>query len=164
MIGRHGVLTPEEARSKAKAVLGAVAEGAGPAAERDTARKVQTVAELCDLYLADTAAGRVLTKRDGGGNAKKVSTLATDRGRIERHIKPQLGRMPVADVTRADADIVRFRNAVAEGKRPPASRPGSTGWLGSTAARVPLPAPSACWVRSSAMRCGTEYGRTISVR
>ena len=46
--------------------------------------------------------------------AKKPSTLATDRGRIERHIKPLLGRMAVAAIERED--IERFMHAVAEGE------------------------------------------------
>jgi hypothetical protein len=62
-IGRHGVLTPDQARDKAKSILGAVVDGADPAAEKRTARKAKTVAELCDLYLADAEAGRLLTRR-----------------------------------------------------------------------------------------------------
>ena len=46
--------------------------------------------------------------------AKKPSTLATDRGRIERHIKPLLGCMTVAAIERED--IERFMHAVAEGE------------------------------------------------
>src|SRR5260370_292231 len=56
-------------------------------------------------------AGRLLTRRKV---AKKSSTLATDRGRIARHIKPQLGSMAVAAVARED--IEGFMHAVAEGK------------------------------------------------
>jgi integrase len=112
VIGRHGSpWTPEEARREAKRILGAVADGADPAAERDAARKAQTVAELCDLYLADVEAGRLLTKRKV---AKKPSTIATDRGRIERHIKPLLGKMVVVDVDRTDID--KFLHDVAAGK------------------------------------------------
>ena len=74
-------------------------------------RKAATVAELCDLYLADAEAGRLLTRRQ---TSKKASTLATDRGRIDRHIKPLLGRLSVAAVTREDVD--GFMHAVAEGK------------------------------------------------
>jgi integrase len=111
VIGRHGMLTPDEARDKAKAILGDVVGGADPAAEKMAARKAMTVAELCDLYLADAEAGRLLTRRRG---AKKTSTLLTDRGRIIRHIKPVLGRLPVAAVDRADVE--RFMHAVAEGK------------------------------------------------
>src|SRR6516165_8650391 len=74
-------------------------------------REPHAVAELCDLYLADAGVGRILTRRKV---AKKPSTLATDRGRIVRHIKPQLGSMAVAAVMRED--IERFMHAVAEGK------------------------------------------------
>lgn len=111
VIGRHGVLTPDEARDKAKAILGDVVDGADPAADKMAARKAMTVAELCDLYLADAEAGRLLTRRR---SAKKASTLLTDRGRIMRHIKPWLGRLAAAAVERAD--IERFMHAVAEGK------------------------------------------------
>jgi integrase len=46
--------------------------------------------------------------------AKKASTLVTDRGRIERHIKPLLGARAVAAVTRLD--IEAFLHDVAAGK------------------------------------------------
>ena len=122
-LGIHGVVTAEQARTDAKALLGRLSEwkkdrragrtGADPlAAERQSAAKqADTVAKLCDRYLADAEAGRLLTRRRV---AKKPSTLAIDRGRIERHINPRLGRLAVADVTRAD--IERFMHDVAEGK------------------------------------------------
>jgi integrase len=111
-IGRHGApWTPETARAEARRVLGEVVKGADPAAEKRSARKATTVAELCDLYLADAEAGRLLTRRRA---AKKPSTLATDRGRIIRHVKPLLGRMAVAAVDRDD--IEQFMHAVAEGE------------------------------------------------
>jgi integrase len=111
VIARHGVLTPEEARAKAKAILGAMVDGADPAAEKQAARKAATVAELCDLYLADAEAGRLLTRRNV---AKKPATLALDQGRIERHIKPLLGGMAVVAVDRGDVE--RFMHDVAAGK------------------------------------------------
>jgi integrase len=111
-IGRHGSpWTPEAARDAAKRILGHVVDGADPAAEKHAKRKGASVAELCDLYLTDTVAGRLLTRLK---TAKKSSTIATDRGRIERHIKPLLGRMKVAAVTREDID--GFMHAVAEGR------------------------------------------------
>jgi integrase len=111
-IGKHGApWTPETAREEAKRLLGDVAHKADPAAEKRAARNAQTISELCDLYLADAAAGRLLTRRKA---PKKSSTLATDRGRIERHIKPLLGRRTIAAVTRED--IEAFIHDVAEGK------------------------------------------------
>jgi len=111
-IGRHGApWTPESARDEAQRLLGSVANNADPAADKRAARNAQTVSELCDLYLADAEAGRLVTRRR---TMKKPSTLATDRGRIERHIKPLLGRRAVASVTRED--IETFMHDVAAGK------------------------------------------------
>jgi integrase len=111
-IGRHGSpWTPETARVEARRILGEVVKGIDPAGERRAARKVATVAELCDAYLVDAEAGRVLTRSK---TPKKVSTLAIDKGRIERHIKPLLGALAVAAVTRDD--IERFLHDVAGGR------------------------------------------------
>src|SRR6516165_8763659 len=109
-IGRHGApWTPESAREEAQRLLGDVANKADPAAEKRTARNAQTICQLCDLYLEEAAAGR--TRRRA---PKKASTLETDRGRIERHIKPLLGRRSVASFTRED--IEAFMHDVAGGK------------------------------------------------
>jgi integrase len=111
-IGRHGApWTPESARAEARRVLGEVVKGADPAVEKRARRKAATIAELCDSYLTDAEAGRLLTRRK---SPKKASTLAVDRGRIERHIKPLLGTLSVAAVTRED--IEKFLHDVAEGR------------------------------------------------
>ena len=112
-IGTHGApWTPEKARERALEVLTAArVAGADPAAEKKAKRQAATVAELCDLYLADAEAGRLLTRR---GVAKKPSTLVTDRSRIDRHIRPLLGALKVPAVTREDVE--RFMHAVAEGE------------------------------------------------
>jgi integrase len=110
-IGRHGApWTPDMARAEARRILGEVTKGNDPAGQKQGARKAETVASLCDTYLEAAEAGRILTRRKA---AKKPSTLATDTGRIERHIKPLLGHLKAASVTRAD--IERFRDAVTEG-------------------------------------------------
>jgi integrase len=70
-----------------------------------------TIAELCDEYFAKAKAGQVLTRR---GKAKRASTLATDAGRIERHIKPLLGHRTVKDLR--PKDIVSLRDDVIGGK------------------------------------------------
>jgi integrase len=111
-IGRHGApWTPETAREEARRLLGEIVRGGDPAAVKREAREAITIAELCDAYLADAEAGRLLTRR---GQSKKASTLTIDRGRIERHFKPLLGGRAVATVTRADVE--RFMHSVAEGK------------------------------------------------
>jgi integrase len=111
-IGRHGApWTPEEAREEARRVLGEVAQGRDPAGDKRAKRQAATVAELCDAYLADAEAGRLLTRRK---TAKKPSTLRTDRNRIARHVKPRLGALPVPAVTRED--IEDFMHDLADSK------------------------------------------------
>lgn len=111
-IGRHGApWTPDTAREEALRLLGRVVSGADPAADKQAKRRAETVTELCDLYWSDATAGKLLTRR---GAAKKSSTLLSDGGRIERHIKPLLGLMKVGAVTRAD--VTNFMHAVASGK------------------------------------------------
>jgi integrase len=110
-IGRHGSpWTVDEARAKAREILVEVNKGHDPAGDKCADRETPTVAELCDRYFADAKAGSLLTK---GGMAKKASTLATDRARIETHIKGILGRLKVAAVT--SDDVERFRDAVVKG-------------------------------------------------
>jgi len=102
-IGKHGApWTVELARKEAKRLLGQVAAGIDPADARDMAKGDLTISELCDLYLKE------------GCTTKKPSTLATDRGRIERHIKPILGHRRVRQVSRGD--VQRLLQDVADGR------------------------------------------------
>lgn len=111
-IGRHGApWTPDAAREEAKRLLGRIVMGEDPAATKQTERNAKTVAELCDAYMAEVEAGRLLTRRK---RPKKSSTLITDRGRIERHVKPLLGSLAVADISRSDVE--GFMHDVAIGK------------------------------------------------
>jgi integrase len=108
-IGRHGSpLTVDEARKKAREILVDVGNGKDPAGDKYDDRKAATVSELCDLYLVEASAGRILKR----GKAKKASTLLTDKSRIE-HVKRVLGHLKVASVT--DRDVERLRDAVSAG-------------------------------------------------
>ncbi|MCH8683874.1 tyrosine-type recombinase/integrase [Pedomonas mirosovicensis] len=110
-IGAHGPLTVEEARKEARVILGQVARGEDPQEDKQTRRKSLTVTQLCDDYLKAAEKGLVMGKRR---QPKKASTLYSDRGRIERHIKPLLGKKLVRDLTQAD--INRFIRDVSAGK------------------------------------------------
>lgn len=101
-LGRCAVLTPEEARRKAKLLLASVLAGGDPADERSGVRNDLTIAELCDVYLAE------------GCGSKKPGTLSMDRSRIERHVKPLLGHIKVGALNRAAVE--RFSLDVANGK------------------------------------------------
>jgi integrase len=110
-IGRHGTpWTPDIARNEARRLLGDIVEGTDPATAKRAARGALTVADLCRRYLAEAEAGRVLVR---GGRQKRPGTLAGDRGRIEGHILPLLGRLPVAAVSKQDVE--KFMHAVAAG-------------------------------------------------
>jgi integrase len=102
-IGKHGSpWTPEAARIEAKRLLAEVAAGRDPATTRREERKALTFSDLIDLYLAE------------GAGHKKPSTLMTDRGRIEHHLRPLLGTLRADRIGRTE--IERMRNAVATGK------------------------------------------------
>ena len=100
-IGSPGKLTTEQAREAAAKILAKAELGGDPAGDRAKQRAEMTVAHLCDEYLAD------------GCHLKKASTIATDRGRIKRHIMPLLGRKRLGQVTKADVE--RFLRDVANG-------------------------------------------------
>ena len=105
-VGKVGVLTPEEARKAARALLSGVATGkADPAGEKATVKATPTVAALVDLYLKDGPAAKP---------AKKASSWATDASNLRRHVVPVLGRRHLSALTKAD--IQRFQRDVTEGK------------------------------------------------
>ncbi len=101
-LGRHGPLKPKIARLEALKLLGEVARGNDPAEQRETDRRDLTITELCDVYVAE------------GCVTKKPTTIKTDRGRIERHIKPLLGNRKVRTIRREH--IERMMTDVAAGK------------------------------------------------
>ena len=98
-LGRHGPVTAEQARTLAIQALADVSKGSDPLEDRNSARKAISVKDLCELYMAELEAGRILGK---GGRPKKASTKITDLGRITRHIIPLIGSKRVTHVTKAD--------------------------------------------------------------
>lgn len=118
-IGRFGVMTVEKARELAKVKLGRVAEGIDPAEELEAGKDDMTVEALCNWYLTEAEAGRILGRKN---RPIKASTLAMDRSRINTHIKPLLGKrlvgsLRIVDIEGMQSDIVAGRTAAAE-RRP----------------------------------------------
>jgi len=101
-LGKHGHLTPEEAREKAKRELGRVADGYDPSEERKINFKEMNVIELCDLFIKE------------GCKNKKPSTYKTYKSLIEHHIKPLLGRKQISAVKKSDIEKMKFD--IVEGK------------------------------------------------
>ncbi|MBC2653475.1 tyrosine-type recombinase/integrase [Novosphingobium aerophilum] len=110
-IGRYGTLTPEEARRKAKAVLGSVAAGADPQGDLSARRREMTMAALIDFYETH---GCVVQRGKRIGEPMKPLTKAYTLARLRHHVIPLLGNRRAKDVT--SGDIERFAADVAAGK------------------------------------------------
>jgi integrase len=109
-VGRHSAaFSAEKARAKAKAMLGAMAAGTDPAAERRAARKAEadrraapTMADLCARYLKEHAELR-----------KRMRSSRGDRSLVDCHILPAIGRRKAAEVTFADVEQLHRQISVA---------------------------------------------------
>ena len=99
-LGRYGPLTVQQARKNARTILGRVAQGEDPAAERQEERRnAITVADLADRFLEHHARPK-----------KKPSSVRMDILNLRNHVVPALGRLRVDQVTRAD--IARLHHAM----------------------------------------------------
>ncbi|MCH7540791.1 MAG: tyrosine-type recombinase/integrase [Proteobacteria bacterium] len=95
-LGRHGqTMTTEEARREAMRLKGVVARGADPAAVRAADRAGPTLTAFAERYLADHASVK-----------KKPASAAADERNLRNHILPALGRLKLADISRAH--VVKF--------------------------------------------------------
>jgi integrase len=90
-IGEHGRLTPEQARSEARKVLGAVEGGSDPIAQRKAARDVRTFKAVAEDFLAL----HVATKRKGrtGHEYERI---------LKACVLPAIGSKRIVDVRRTD--------------------------------------------------------------
>jgi integrase len=104
-LGHHGDWTPTQARAKAHQVRFAADNGEDPAAERHTLRSGATMSELMDDYVADMEAHKL--------NGKAASTKKSDKSRVEKHLKPKLGKIRVTAITQFQID--KFMNECSPG-------------------------------------------------
>lgn len=94
-IGKHGTVTADQARTRARELLGAVAGGDNPAEEISTTRAAPSVSIVCDRFIRDYVEDRC-----------KPKTQRDYRRVIDAYVKPNLGPFRIIDVTRADiADL-----------------------------------------------------------
>jgi hypothetical protein len=101
-IGRYGALTVEEARNRAKEILGAVATGEDPAADLALRRAASTFKDIADLFL-----------REHVGLKRKTSTAQDYESLLTNYAIPALGNRK-AGVTRAE--VARLHGQI--GDRP----------------------------------------------
>jgi integrase len=90
-IGKHGKLTPDEARKLARKIIADVAHGEDPAAELACRRREITVSDLAERYLSEHV--RV---------HNKPSTILEAERLVRSEIIPVFGRMRLSDLTRAE--------------------------------------------------------------
>lgn len=110
-VGRLGPLTPEEARRKAKTILGSAAAGADPAGDLANRRREMTMSKLIDFYEKH---GCIVQRGKRIGEPMKPMTRAYTMARLRHHVIPLLGNRRARDVT--SGDIERFAADVIAGK------------------------------------------------
>jgi len=88
-LGRHGVLTAEEARKLAKRQLGHVAHGKDPAKARQDDRRAPTVKDLAEDYMTRHALPN-----------KRPASVRNDRAMLDNIVLPKLGSLKVTEVSR----------------------------------------------------------------
>ena len=96
-LGRYGAVTADEARTRARRLLGLVANGEDPAHEAAVRRQVPTLfvlaAEFLELH--------VVAKR-------KPKTVASYTHALQHHVLPRFGTRRADDVTREDINRLHF--------------------------------------------------------
>jgi integrase len=104
-IGEHGKVTADAARTKAQRILQAVAvDGSDPSGEREAFRAAPTVSDLLNRYITEHVERR-----------NRARTQVSFKGIVDRDIRPDLGHLQVAAVTRQD--MHKFHAARAETPR-----------------------------------------------
>jgi integrase len=94
-IGACGTFRLEEARERARRLLVSVRDGEDPSGDRRLKRQAPSMLALAERYLEEYAE-----------TYKRPSSVKADRRNLKNHILPLLGRLTVADVTRADVDAM----------------------------------------------------------
>jgi integrase len=114
-LGRYGTLTVDQARTAAKKLLGAASAGADPVGDARAARQAgMTVAQVCDWYFNEVDTGRLLGRR---GNRIKLSTIVSDKSRVEAHVKPLIGKRTVRTLSLAELEEMQANIAVGKTAR-----------------------------------------------
>ncbi len=100
-IGRHGNITAEQARNRAKEIMGELSKGENPVEEIAQHRRAPTVAALCERFFEDHVKQRC-----------KPSTQGEYRRAIDLFINPAIGNFKTVDVERRDIAELhhKFRN------------------------------------------------------
>ena len=98
-VGRHGVITADQARRRAALVLARIKAGEAPGSARTVhSQSGPTVAELAERYFLEHVAVRC-----------KPRTAKAYRYLVERHILPAFGDLPVSALDRRHVSDLHYR-------------------------------------------------------
>ena len=98
-IGRHGILTPEQARNEAYKLLADVAVGGDPSGTRQAVFEQPKVKDLWDQYLVRHALPR-----------KAPRSIEEDKCLWRKYLEPAFGHMSVDAITQSD--VIRLHNSM----------------------------------------------------
>jgi len=110
-VARFGTLTVEQARKKARTLLGAAASGDDPAGEVQEKRREKTMKELLDFYEEH---GCFTQRGIHQGRPMKPMTKQFTMARLRNHVEPLLGHRRAGEIT--SGTIEKFAADVAAGK------------------------------------------------
>jgi hypothetical protein len=115
-VGRFGTLTVEQARKKAKTLLGAAASGEDPAGDVQDKRREKTVRELLDFYEEH---GCFIQRGIHKGKPMKPLTKQYTMARLRNHFEVLLGHRRASEINSGDietmvADIAAGKTAKGE--------------------------------------------------
>ena len=85
-VGRHGVISADQARRRAALIIARIKAGEEPVPAPMTPRNGPTVARAC-CAVSGGACGGAVQARDGGVQCRQV---------IDKYILPELGKIPLA--------------------------------------------------------------------
>ena len=112
-LGRVGQLNIKQVRIEAQSVLARALTKSQPEPRPSVDFKdAVTIAKLCDMWL-EKAAHRRRGRGPLAGTLRKAEHVENDKGRIEAHIKPLIGKVRVRELNRSI--IESYRDAVSRG-------------------------------------------------
>jgi integrase len=99
VLGRHGILTPDEARNRARVILGVVAAGQDPALGRGTVEPDVTISHVVERFIEEHV-----------GSKRKPKTGIDYTTVLRTYLVPRFGSRAVARVT--TAEIAQLHNSM----------------------------------------------------
>ncbi len=98
-IGRHGVLSPDQARNQARQLLAGVGRGEDPSARQKADRSAPTMDDLLDRYLEEHVREH-----------NRPTTILEVERLVRRRIRPALRHMKASAVSRQD--VMKFHGSM----------------------------------------------------